>query len=574
MKAVRQGLSFIRPKRSKKQPATPTNIATPSNDDDDDNKFEKSRDFWEQQASKDEDDANPVQVYEDNDEEEKPAPAVVSPEPTPLTNEERKARARRAVEERKKKSRMKLAAAQGKPVPQDDSAEELRRQALKEERDRLLELERKKEQEEREMLEKEEAEMKALEEALKKEEEEARKLAEQHTVEVETVDSTELKEEEAQGDVEKAAMDDLFDALAKEQGADTAGESGADVTQFVDFDEDESADYVGDVNHRESMNLPDLDDLLGGSGMLDDAAPTSPVPPPSTRSASSILNDLIDGSPEKEPAKTVPKKKPKKKWTKPEAFKPKLPSSSTRPARKPTGTKPPGAKKPPKKPYVSPYAIKPITTKKKSTVPSSRFTTAPKRPVTKKKPPTISSLPRKPKPPVERKKPAATVAIFRTPGSPARNKPPIKPSSSVDSMGSQCTFNSMPLSPYLYGQISSDTPTCGNKYIPNLHPDISGCQVCIFKLSESEKADYEKNGRHLRVNMTRGGCSGCNIFPSAEGEEPVRICKQCFFDTHLQFVPKRESFGGSGDLFGVSKYYSNKYAPVKSRYAASGASVS
>ena len=92
---------------------------------------------------------------------------------------------------------------------------------------------------------------------------------------------------------------------------------------------------------------------------------------------------------------------------------------------------------------------------------------------------------------------------------------------------------------------------CQNPYNVSLHAKPAGCQMCIFKLSESEKELYEKNGRHLRVAMTTGGCDCCLVFPSEEGEDPVRLCKKCFFDTHLLPVRKEKAFEGTGALSGV-----------------------
>ena len=48
---------------------------------------------------------------------------------------------------------------------------------------------------------------------------------------------------------------------------------------------------------------------------------------------------------------------------------------------------------------------------------------------------------------------------------------------------------------------------CDNPYIARLHASKGPCQVCFFPLSEKEKELFEKNGRHLCVNVTHGGWS-------------------------------------------------------------------
>ena len=96
---------------------------------------------------------------------------------------------------------------------------------------------------------------------------------------------------------------------------------------------------------------------------------------------------------------------------------------------------------------------------------------------------------------------------------------------------------------------------CDNAFAPSLHKKISACQVCVFRLSDEDKQAMEKNGRHLRVNLTRGGCLNCKAFPSQEGEDPVRLCRQCFFDTHKLRPAPEEPFGGSPSFVGLGIGY-------------------
>lgn len=572
-----------------------------------------------------------------------PAPVVVPSEEqvekTILSDEERKARARKAVQERKNKSRLDIAArkakADGKTTPPsvvspdvtvplagenaiananavtpNNNNEEERRRAVSEERQKLLELERRQEEEEREQLEKEETEMKELEEALKKEEEEAKKLAEQYddvikeTVVVETVDTDELKEEEEAG---KTKLEAEFKELAKREleaeriRAEELAKLQAEVeenarkreaekkaedllNQFVTLEEEQNnVDFVGDVNHHDSAQLPDLDDLLDGSLSYNE---------------STILDDAIDGP----IVFTEPASKPndKKKETKVAAPKPK--SSSTKPGPKSNVRKPPGSvsvsKKPEKKSpmsrYLKPVPVLPRVSKKPDKKPSVTKSPKPWRSVIKKpdkKPPV--SKPLKPVPTRVSKKPPASTPLkpvtssiskkplvskalnpvqpsisnmshLRRQKNPTNSKsPPVKESPSMDSMGSHCTFNSIPRSPY--GKPPPDMLMCKNQFIVKMHVKPMGCQVCIFKLSETEKDEYEKNGRHLRVATTFGGCSDCAIFPSAVEEDPVRLCKKCFFDTHLVRKKEDEAFMGSGALTGVQRDHAT-YNPSMHRY--------
>jgi hypothetical protein len=126
------------------------------------------------------------------------------------------------------------------------------------------------------------------------------------------------------------------------------------------------------------------------------------------------------------------------------------------------------------------------------------------------------------------------------------------PDRSIDSIGSVCSVDRIPRSPLQPASANDDTPICDNLFVPHLHAQRGGCQVCILKLSRNEKERYDRNGRHLRVVDTSGGCLDCQVFPSGMGEDPVRLCKQCFFDTHIIRPRKREAFSGNGAMVGVN----------------------
>jgi hypothetical protein len=112
----------------------------------------------------------------------------------------------------------------------------------------------------------------------------------------------------------------------------------------------------------------------------------------------------------------------------------------------------------------------------------------------------------------------------------------------------------MPRSPWRpvpQGEEADKAHVCCDKlYQAHLHPTVGSCQICLFRLSSREKVDFEKNGRHLRVNRCRGGCIGCNVFPSKEDEQPVRLCRRCFFDTHK--LKKTEKAFGACVLPGIA----------------------
>mmetsp|Transcript_15054 Transcript_15054/g.32279 ORF Transcript_15054/g.32279 Transcript_15054/m.32279 type:complete len:388 (+) Transcript_15054:1-1164(+) len=155
----------------------------------------------------------------------------------------------------------------------------------------------------------------------------------------------------------------------------------------------------------------------------------------------------------------------------------------------------------------------------------------------------------------------------QTPGNRRLQKPPASLQSprSIDSSESHCTISTIPRSPLMPLSEDESCEVCDNTYMAKLHHDKLGCQVCIFKLSHAERERYETAGRHLRVAQTSGGCLDCKVFPSEEDEEPVRLCKQCFFDTHLIAMRKEKAFTGNGSLMGIQNG-KRAYSPGRRRY--------
>jgi len=315
--------------------------------------------------------------------------------------------------------------------------------------------------------------------------------------------------------------------------------------QFVT--QEETVDFVGDVNHDESAQLPDLDDLLDDS-----------------LNESSILDDSNDG-----PIAFTEPTSQSVKQTKKVAPKPKIPSRPVskrwqkRPEPKPLKLLPPrvGSKL-----IKKPSGPKPTRVGNKPTKKSPVLKPKPRKPV----PPRVDNKPNEkpqatkaPNPVTRRISNISHLRASKAPGSSTRRPSHLADSPSFDSTGSQCSFHSIPRSPFKPYLL--EMPICNAPYTVRLHAKQLGCQVCIFKLTEAEKDRYETNGRHLRVATTNGGCRDCEIFPSEEGEDPVRLCKQCFFDTHLLRAKEEEAFEGSGALTGVQRNHTT-YSPNRHRF--------
>jgi hypothetical protein len=82
-------------------------------------------------------------------------------------------------------------------------------------------------------------------------------------------------------------------------------------------------------------------------------------------------------------------------------------------------------------------------------------------------------------------------------------------------------------------QSSKVQQCCTGQLILDLHVNRAGCERCLHFSSPSERRKYDEEGRHYRINIIRGGCSRkCKLFPRTEKEPPVRLCRQCFYDTH------------------------------------------
>jgi len=99
---------------------------------------------------------------------------------------------------------------------------------------------------------------------------------------------------------------------------------------------------------------------------------------------------------------------------------------------------------------------------------------------------------------------------------------------------------------------------CSLKYVPQLHKSRAACERCLYWASADEKERFEATGYHLRIMKCRGGCDrDCAVFPRMKNEFPVRLCKKCFFDTHV--VSKQKEDDETSSVLSKSSAFSNRH---------------
>ena len=84
----------------------------------------------------------------------------------------------------------------------------------------------------------------------------------------------------------------------------------------------------------------------------------------------------------------------------------------------------------------------------------------------------------------------------------------------------------------------SNVKKCKNKFCqfePRVHGLQAGCERCWTLASAKEREEFIANGRHLRIQLVRGGCPPtCTLFPAnhknTTEKEGVRLCRRCFDD--------------------------------------------
>jgi hypothetical protein len=90
-----------------------------------------------------------------------------------------------------------------------------------------------------------------------------------------------------------------------------------------------------------------------------------------------------------------------------------------------------------------------------------------------------------------------------------------------------------------------DVHKCTDKHCrwdPSLHKLKAACERCWTLASDSERKSFVDNGgRHLRINLVKGGCpSSCRLFSHRSkadngcvgDDEDIRLCRKCFDDMH------------------------------------------
>jgi len=297
-------------------------------------------------------------------------------------------------------------------------------------------------------------------------------------------------------------------------------------------------------SEEEADGIPNLDDLLDGSFSEGATEADSPEVNVSAKKSGNILSNSF--------SKLRPKKKKEDQTKKAKkssggglrfGYKPKPkppPVPTTKRVAAPQNKLPPPSKIPPRSPakkvqvLIEEDAVEtrfPLTREKQPSD-SARHEALPVNQLQNAKPIKILGLPYKKTP-------------IKTP-----RRQPTSPARSICSTGTEASIDRIPRSPWRPPPVSEEEdedeqPICSNPFQPNLHAIRGPCQVCVFRLAPNEKEKFDENGRHLCVNLTLGGCLDCQVFPSKVGEDPVRLCRQCFFNTHRQAEPEQEAFGGT-----------------------------
>jgi hypothetical protein len=117
---------------------------------------------------------------------------------------------------------------------------------------------------------------------------------------------------------------------------------------------------------------------------------------------------------------------------------------------------------------------------------------------------------------------------------------------SLGSLSSMCSIHSF-VSPKKAG-----IRGCQSKYNQTLHKFRAPCELCIFRLSDGEKAELDAHGRHFMVQFTSGGCPDCEAFPTSFDEPPVRLCVKCFADSHRPEKKRMRKKGNDAAIKGYS----------------------
>lgn len=86
---------------------------------------------------------------------------------------------------------------------------------------------------------------------------------------------------------------------------------------------------------------------------------------------------------------------------------------------------------------------------------------------------------------------------------------------------------------------------CQHKFDPYLHDVRGPCELCVFFLSDQDRAALDAHGRHIRVMFTTGGCGRtCAIFPRSFDDQPARLCRMCYSNSHRILQDRKSSKRG------------------------------
>jgi hypothetical protein len=95
-------------------------------------------------------------------------------------------------------------------------------------------------------------------------------------------------------------------------------------------------------------------------------------------------------------------------------------------------------------------------------------------------------------------------------------------------------------------KVREDAIMCTSKFVHNLHPTMGPCDRCWSLASPEEQARFKARGSHLCIVRTRGGCDrNCKVFPPLPDEPTVRLCRKCFFATHVHDGDRLQVYRGN-----------------------------
>ena len=334
--------------------------------------------------------------------------------------------------------------------------------------------------------------------------------------------------------------DDMLDDLLASPKAEESPKRSVmvpDLPQSTSNDGNDNDDDLSDALHGnlDDLDLGDFEQVEESPKKEEDEAPSSPQSPPAMKSEAddapfspdsfeNFLDDALDSDDKALAAPELPKSKPPAPAPAPKKSTP-TPKKKTTPKPKatPRTTKTPPARKPVRK-VADDKPVGDVGKKKTPKKPIS-FLSRSSRKATKP-----AEQPKKEKKGVARKimstiRPKPKPKTPKTPRTPPRStrKKTIGAASPARSV---CSVTSK-------DEPRSASSNCDAQFQPFLHSFRAPCDLCVHYLSEEERIMLDATGRSLRVMYTAGGCCReCHVFPRTADQAPVRLCRQCFFNSH------------------------------------------